>query len=83
VRQDAPTPLENLIARVKSELSNADQHRDRTIQRLTGRMTIFERIYGLSTADMIQQVDSGQLQETDEILMWRMDAHLLERVTSS
>ncbi len=83
VRPESPSPHEHVVARIRDELRTADQRRARTIEHLSGRLALFERMYGCSTAAMMQQVDSGQIQETDELLLWRMEAFLLDRVTSS
>lgn len=46
------------------------------------RIATFERIYGMSSSDMVAALSAGAIEETDDICSWLIHLDLLDRVTS-
>jgi hypothetical protein len=75
----AKTTREKLLA----DLASVDDRRDANIDRIRLRIAEFERMYGMPSDDMTAKVNAGELAETDDILLWRMDLDLLRHVASA
>jgi hypothetical protein len=72
----AKSTREKLLA----DLATADDRRDASVDRIRLRIAAYERMYGMPSDDMTAKVDAGELAETDDILLWRMDLDLLRHV---
>lgn len=75
----APTTFHSVL----SALSSAGERREDQINRVKLRIATFERMHKMRSDEMIAKMDSGELQETDDICLWRMDVDLLRHVTSA
>jgi hypothetical protein len=65
------------------DLLEEENHRSRPFARVQQRVAMFERIYEMPSDEMISRLDAGDLEETDDICVWRMEIDLLNHVASS
>jgi len=77
--REKPTNIERLM----HDLSRADEMRDEHMQKLQRQIALYERIYGLTSQEMVAELASGQLVENFDICEWLMNLDLLAHVTSS
>ncbi len=54
-----------------------------TVDRLTARIAEYERRYELSSLAMVEQVQRGDLKETDDIASWLMLLKVRKRATAN
>ena len=54
--------------------------REEAILRLTQRIARFERVYEVSTEELLGMLERGERQETAEIARWLVEYHTLERL---
>lgn len=77
--QSTPSTLEKL----KRDLERADELQDLQVKRIKRRISTFERMYDMESSEMCDKLESGEIDETDDICLWRMDLDLLHHVTST
>lgn len=85
----AMTPLtmtpsaQKVFEQVENALGTSEQRVPELIARIRRRIAMFERMYGMSSLEMNTRLESGDLQETDDICIWRMELYLLHHVACS
>jgi hypothetical protein len=71
------------VTKLMGDLAAVAERQDEQTNRIKLRISTYERMYDMLSDEMMSRVDSGQLPETDEICLWRMDIALLRHVTSA
>jgi hypothetical protein len=74
---------QSTLERLMGDLSTADERQDEHISRIKLRISTYERMYDMRSTEMVSKVESGELVETDDICLWRMDLDLLRHVASA
>lgn len=74
---------QSVLSRLMSDLAIVESRQEDQTTRIKFRISTYERVYGMLSQEMMSKVESGELQETDDICLWRMDLDLLQHVTSA
>lgn len=81
LRAVAPQPR-SCFDQLSDQLSNAEDHLPFQIERLKHQIALFERMYGMSSDEMVAALHARTISETHDIGLWLMQLDLLRDVTS-
>jgi hypothetical protein len=80
LKSASPNKRDELLSALVSE---AREPANGMVDRLSARIAEYERRYELSSLEMVEQVQSGDLKETDDIASWLMLLNVKERATAN
>ena len=66
-----------MVAKTKHAISSREADGRKVMAALRARITRFERRYEVSSEEMLNMIESGQMRDTAEVLKWAQDFHAL------
>ena len=77
---NAPRRTRSMYDEVMEQMKTIEERAPDNIRRIKRTIGLYERIYGMTAAEMHEKLETGEVKETYDICAWLQEVSLLEHI---